>query len=85
MNSLILVLALATVSLALPNYEQYNYEPAVNTAIISEGPWVASEEAWPEEIQEDNRDGKGIVDSLPSLPSPSGLLAKLGNWWTWDR
>jgi len=52
----------------------------VQSTIISEGPWVA-DEAWVEGAA-DIRDPKGIADNLPS---PTSLLGRLGNWWTWDR
>merc|ERR1712154_595564 len=40
-----------------------------------QGPWVAEGAA-------DIWDPKGIADNLPS---PTSLLGRLGNWWTWDR
>ena len=80
MNRLLLLSCLS-MALALPHGHQ-EYEPAIASTIISQGPWVAAEEAWPEEAVEGDRDGKGIVESLPS---PASLLARLGNWWSWDR
>jgi len=73
MNKCYIILTLAAVALALPNYEPASY----SSAVISEGPWV-TDEAWAKQ-QEDNRDAKGILDA------PQGLLARLGSWWDWDR
>ena len=72
MNKFCFILAFAAVSLAIPH-------DLVESTILEEGPWV-SEEAWPE--YEADRNPKGFLDNLTS---PSGFLAGLGNWWTWDR
>ena len=75
MNTLLPFLTIITMAAALPAEENWGsqaYEPAT---IISEGPWV-EESLW------DNRDPKGIMDSLPS---PTKALAQLGSWWSWDR
>merc|ERR1712244_1761 len=47
---------------------------ALPSQVVSQGPW-ATEEDW-------SRDPKGIGESIPS---PTSLLGRLGNWWTWDR
>ena len=47
---------------------------ALPSQVVSQGPWV-TEEDW-------SRDPKGIGESIPS---PTSLLGRLGNWWTWDR
>ena len=78
MFKLLLSLLLVTIASAKPQYEAY--DAPVQSTIISEGPWVA-DTAWVE-ADTDNRDPKGIVESLPS---PTSLPGRLGNWWTWDR
>ena len=72
----LLALALVTIASAKPQYEAYD-----KATIISEGPWVA-DETFVVEADTDYRDPKGIAESLPS---PTSLLGRLGNWWTWDR
>merc|ERR1712045_93748 len=72
MFKLLLSLLLITIASAKPSYDK--------ATIISEGPWIA-DEAWID-ADIDNRDPKGIAESLPS---PTSLLGRLGNWWTWDR
>ena len=69
-----ILLSLAVLASAKPSE---HYEPAVQ--IISEGPWV-TDNAWA--ADEDNRDPKGILDSVPS---PTAILGRLGSWWDWDR
>ena len=76
MNSLYSILALAVMVSAKPNYEQY--EPAVQSTIISQGPWVA-DDAWAADA---NRNPKEI--EAPQ-EAEQGILARLGSWWDWDR
>lgn len=72
MNKFCFLLAFAAVALAKPHDH-------VESTIIEQGPWV-SEQDWP--AYSADRNPKGFLESLPS---PAGFLAKLGNWWTWDR
>ena len=70
MNTLLCFLTVIAVSAA--DWDNQAYEPATG---ISEGPWV-EENLW------DNRDPKGIMDTLPS---PTQALSKFSSFWTWDR
>ena len=70
------LLALLLVTLASAKPQAYD-----KSTIISEGPWIA-DETYVVEADTDYRDPKGIAESLPS---PTSLLGRLGNWWTWDR
>ena len=72
MFKLLLSLLLVAVASSKPSYEK--------ATIISEGPWIA-DDAWAQ-ADIDNRDPKGIAETLPS---PTSILGRLGNWWTWDR
>ena len=76
---LLIILSLTALAWSKPREV---YEPAIQTQIISEGPWV-TDAAWEGDV--DNRDPKGIMDNVPSFPSPTALLGRLGSWWDWDR
>ena len=72
MNSFYSLLTFVVMVTAKP-HEQY--EPAVQSTIISQGPWI-TDDAWAADA---NRDPKEIEQ-----PS-QGIFERLGSWWSWDR
>ena len=86
---LLIILSLAALAWSKPSEQ---YEPAIQTQVISEGAWV-TDTAWAGD--KDNTDDKRFnldifkttydEDKEPSLPSTTAPPASVGNGWTWDR
>ena len=86
---LLIILSLTALAWSKPSEQ---YEPAIQTQVISEGAWE-TDTAWAGD--KDNTDAKifdlnifkttNDEDKEPSLPTTTAPPASFGNWWIWDR